>query len=561
MKSIVEWLGRGGIAARVRGRTVPAAVALAAMLVSGCTSLPPLADRTESRAVPAAAGTRLHAAVGPWTSTRAGLTGIRPLTDGREAFAARLALAEAAERTLDLQYYIWHGDVSGRLMFEAVRRAADRGVRVRLLLDDNNTKGLDATLAALDAHPNVEVRLFNPFPSRRWRLLGYATDFGRLNRRMHNKSFTADGAATIVGGRNVGDEYFAATDAVGFVDLDVIAIGAAVVAVAESFDAYWASESAYPADRVLRAATPADVAAFEARGRATLESEEARRYADSVRASDAVRALMNRRAEWEWGEAQLVVDDPRKGLGRAARKDFLMSSLEHVLGPIERELHLVSPYFVPMKEGVAMLAEMRRRGVQVSVLTNSLEATDVAAVHAGYAKRRKALLAAGVQLYEMKRSAVMPGDAAVDRRWFTGGRGREPNSGSAEDVDGAGTAESGRRRGGGSSGGASLHAKTFAVDRERLFVGSFNFDPRSAALNTEMGLVIRSPALASRLADLFAREIPQMAYEVRRVGDGSLDWIERYGTESHVHATEPGTTGPQRTAVGLMSLLPIDWLL
>jgi putative cardiolipin synthase len=546
---------------RLRAGSVVRAAALvaAAAFVSGCATLPPLDGRTASSVLPAAAGTRLHSAIAPATTTRAGQTGIFPLIDGGEAFAARVALAESAERTLDLQYYIWHGDVSGRLMFETVRRAADRGVRVRLLLDDNNTKGLDATLAALDAHPNVEVRLFNPFASRKHRLLGYATDFGRLNRRMHNKSFTADGVATIVGGRNVGDEYFAATDAVGFVDLDVVAIGAAVDDVAKSFDDYWASESSYPVDRLLPAATPADVAALAARGRATLESDEARRYADSLRESGVVRDLLQRRSDWEWGEAQLVVDDPRKGLGRAERKDYLMSSLEHVLGPIRRELHLVSPYFVPMKEGVAALSAMERRGVQVAVLTNSLEATDVAAVHAGYAKRRRALLDAGVQLYEMKRSAAaVPVGIAHRQRWFTGGRGSGPNSGSNAAP---GSTAGSDLTSGGSSGGASLHAKTFAVDRERIFVGSFNFDPRSAALNTEMGLVIRSPALAGRLADLYAQQIPQISYEVRRAAGGGLEWVEREGSVEWVHTTEPGTTRLQRFGVGVLQRLPIDWLL
>jgi cardiolipin synthase C len=536
---------------RISGRGRPhrgawlALVSLGAALLTGCGSLPSLEGRTATTAMPAGTGTQLDTAIAPLMAAKPGLTGIHPLHDGREAFAARVALADAAERSLDVQYYIWHGDVSGRLMFEVLRRAADRGIRVRLLLDDNGVWGLDPTIAALDAHANVEVRLFNPFANRTLRLLGYATDFGRLNRRMHNKSFTADGVATIVGGRNVGDEYFAAGDGIGFVDLDVIAIGAVVPQVAESFDNYWNSRSAYPADRIVSAATPADVSALAARGRATLESDAGRGYAASVRQTDFVRRVLQGSLEWDWSEAQLVVDDPAKGLGRAERKDLLMSSFEHVVGSARREAHVVSPYFVPMREGVAAFAGMQRRGVQVSILTNALEATDVTAVHAGYAKRRKALLQSGVRLYELKRSA-----AAVSA---SGTRG-DPKLQVATGGPGL--------QGSAPGSGASLHAKTFAVDRERMFVGSFNFDPRSAALNTEMGLVLRSPALANRLADAFRTQIPQASYEVMLAPDGAgLHWIERVDGREVVHTTEPGTTWFRRFLVGVMALLPIEWLL
>ena len=234
--------------------------------ITGCSSLPTLAGRTQTSAIGADASTRLHDALAPLTAQHPGLTGIYTLSEGRAAFAARMALAGAAQQSLDVQYYIWHEDVSGELMFDALRRAAERGVRVRLLLDDNNTKGMDPTLAALNAQPNVELRLFNPFVNRWARLWGYATDFSRLNRRMHNKSFTADGMATIIGGRNIGDEYFGASDDIGFIDLDVIAIGAAVTDVEKSFDDYWNSASAYPADRILPAATPAQISSFATQG-------------------------------------------------------------------------------------------------------------------------------------------------------------------------------------------------------------------------------------------------------------------------------------------------------
>ena len=500
--------------------------------ITGCSSLPTLAGRTQTSAIGADASTRLHEALAPLTAQHPGLTGIYALGEGRAAFAARMALAAAAQRSLDVQYYIWHEDVSGELMFDALRRAAERGVRVRLLLDDNNTEGMDATLAALNAQPNVELRLFNPFVNRWARLWGYATDFSRLNRRMHNKSFTADGVATIVGGRNIGDEYFSAGEGIGFIDLDVIAIGAVVSDVEKSFDDYWISASAYPAGRILPAATPAQLSKFATQGIEVGDSASGQEYMAAVRKTEIVHDMIARQMDWEWCEAQLIVDDPAKALDRAKREDFLLAGIERVVGPPKSELHLVSPYFVPTKNGVAAFSKMRARGVQVSILTNALEATDVAAVHAGYAKHRKELLRQGVQLWELKRSA-----AAV------------PVGGSA----GSGSS--------GESGGASLHAKTFTVDREQVFVGSFNFDPRSAALNTEMGLVLRSPALAGRLANAFDQRIPAVAYQVRLTPRGGLQWIERQPQGEVVYDTEPGTSGWRRFGVDVLSLLPIDWLL
>ncbi len=509
--------------------------------ITGCSTLPTLAGRTVTVSIGGEPGTALYDSLAPLTAQHPGLTGIHSLDEGREAFAARVALAETAQRSLDVQYYIWHEDVSGMLLLDALRRAAERGVRVRLLLDDNNTKGMDPTLAAFNAHPNVELRLFNPFPNRSARVCGYMTDFSRLNRRMHNKSFTADGVATIVGGRNIGDEYFGAGEDIGYIDLDVIAIGAAVPDVQKSFDEYWSSASAYPANRMLPAATPELIAKFDGQGVETSQSARAQGYMDAVRETEIVHKMITRQMDWEWAEARLVVDDPAKALDRAKRKDYLMSSLEHVIGPAKSELRLVSPYFVPTKAGVAGFTRMRERGVQISILTNALEATDVAAVHAGYAKWRKDLLLRGVKLWELRRTAVAAPLGGV--------------AGRTKSSSGGGYGSTGQ------SHGASLHAKTFAVDREQLFVGSFNFDPRSAALNTEMGLVIRSTVLAGRVSRAFDDRIPTQAYEVQLTPQGELQWVERQAQGETVYHTEPGTSGWRRFCVKIISLLPIDWLL
>ncbi len=468
--------------------------------------------------------TRLGLAISPTCAANPGRTGIYGLADPREAFAARALLAAAAERRIDAQSYIWRDDDTGRLLFEALWRAAERGVQVRLLLDDNNTSGLDGILAALDSHPNLEVRLYNPLAWRRARILNYATDFRRSNHRMHNQSFTADGETTIVGGRNVGNEYFGAGAGMIFADLDVLAVGPVVQDVSAAFERYWNSASASPVSHVLGAADPAEVGRLSARFAQARTAATVVEYVDSLRDTALVDELLSERLTLDWVDARLVCDDPEKTVASERREDLLMlPRMLELVGRPARQLDLVSPYFVPMSEGSTAFETLARGGVRVRVLTNSLEATDVAAVHAGYAKRRKGLLEAGVELFELKR---------VSKRKSSRG-----------------------------SSSASLHAKTFAVDRMRVFVGSFNFDPRSAELNTEMGLILHSPALAQEIAGGFDTEVPLRAYEVRRGGDGSLRWIENAPSGRKQHAKEPGTGFLRRASIGVLSKLPIEWLL
>lgn len=493
-----------------------------------CSRLPALGNRPTSTTPTDTAATTIGAAIAPRLAAHPGLSGIVPLRDARDAFAARYMLASRAERTLDVQYYIWRRDLSGTLLFRSLCDAADRGVRVRLLLDDNNTPGLDPTLAALDAHPLIEVRLFNPFVVRRSRLVGYLTNFSRLNRRMHNKSFTADNQATIVGGRNVGDEYFGATDGVLFTDVDVLAIGPVVQETSRDFDRYWASPVAYPVDRLLRPVSAGRIAEIKAAAVRVERDPAAVAYMTALRAAPFVRDLVAGTLAMEWAPARLISDDPAKVLGRAKREDLLPEKMKRIFGQPAAGVDLVSPYFVPGAEGVRLFSEWAARGVTVRILTNALEATDVAAVHAGYAKRRKALLAAGITLYELR---VRPEHRNVANAGPFG------------------------------SSGSSLHAKTFAVDGSRVFVGSFNFDPRSAELNTEMGFVIDSPALAGLIATAFRTTVPVNAYRVRLSESGKVQWLGRRDGETVRYDVEPGTSLRQRAAVSLLSLLPIEWLL
>lgn len=503
---------------------------LLSALLGGCAELPSLAGRTPSVTLLDTSDTKLGLAILPLAAQHPGVSGIYALSDGRDAFAARALLAAAAQRTLDVQYYIWHKDITGTLLFDALRQAAERGVRVRLLLDDNSTAELDDTLALLSRQPNLEIRLFNPFTLRSPRALGFLTDFSRLNRRMHNKSFTADNQATIVGGRNVGDEYFGAAGDVLFADLDVLVIGSVVGDVSQDFDRYWNSPSAYPATLLIKPPSKGDAGDIALEADRIDDTKAAEEYVQAMRTSPFVRQLIERQLPFEWAPTRLVSDDPAKVLDQARPGSGVAAKLKNLLGVPGKELDLVSPYFVPGKSGTQAFAELAKEGVNVRILTNALEATDVAAVHAGYAKWRKPLLEAGVTLYESRRS------------W---------DEGDAREKTG--------RFG---SSASSLHAKTFAVDDQRIFVGSFNFDPRSIDLNTEMGLVIDSPALAGKLGQAMRGSIPQRAYQVLLGDDGALYWIARDANGGITrYDTEPGTSVWKRMGVSILSVLPIDWLL
>ena len=525
------------LADRIARRVVTTVLFHAIALVQGCAALPSLESRIPSAMMSDTSDTQLGRAAKLLTEAHPGESGVVALRTGRDAFAARVMLAEAAERTLDLQYYIWHADMSGTLLLDAVRRAAARGVRVRILLDDNNTAGLDSTLAALSALPNIELRLFNPFAFRDSRAVALVGDFTRLNRRMHNKSFTADNQATIVGGRNVGDEYFGADDELLFFDLDVLAIGPVVSDVSEDFDRYWSSASSYPVLSLVPPAAAEAKVALAQRFETLRGDPAAHEYRQAFAASSFVADMLARRLTFDWAPVQLVSDDPAKVLGEAADTELLWTRLKRMIGRPRSELVLSSPYFVPGKRGVDDFAAMTAAGVRITVLTNSLAATDVPAVHAGYAKRRAALLRAGVMLFELKREL------------YPASTGETPESGSAA------------RSGSQGSSGSSLHAKAFTVDAERVFIGSFNFDPRSARLNTEMGLVIDSPALAASMAEVLRRRLAENAYRVRIDDRGKLQWVETVAGREVVHDEEPGTTFWSRLGVSLLSVLPIEWLL
>ena len=372
------------------------------------------------------------------------------------------------------------------------------------------------------------MRLVNPLPLRGWlKPLGYVTDFRRAQRRMHNKSFSADGQASIVGGRNVGNEYCGATDSVVFADLDVLAIGPAVLAIEQDFDRYWNHGAAYPV-------APGSLEGLRRSGQALVQSPAARDYRQALEATPFVQHLLQAQLPMDWSVAHLVSDPPEKIQGQAPSTALIGEQLRRAIGTPTQSLDLVSPYFVPTAAGVQAFAQLGAQGLRVRILTNALEATDVAIVHSGYAKYRKPLLQAGIALYE-KRGA--PPDYAED-----GDRLRLQLASLG-------------------SSGSSLHAKTFAVDGQRAFVGSFNFDPRSLQLNTEMGLMIESPRLAQQTSHSFDQTIPALAYRISLNAQGQLRWHSGVGDPAPVYDTEPQSSWHQRLSLWFLGLLPIEWLL
>ena len=493
--------------------------------------------------------TRLAQGAARQSADHPDLSGLHLLEDGVDAFAARLLLVRSAQRTLDLQYYIWHGDRTGTLLLEELHKAAERGVRVRLLLDDNGIAGLDRVLAALDAHPWMEVRLFNPFRIRWPKSIGYLTDFRRLNRRMHNKSFTADGAVTIVGGRNVGDEYFGAGKGALFADLDVLAIGPVVADVAADFQRYWECAAAFPATQILRPVSPHHRRKLVRRASIVERDPSARAYVERLETLPLVQQVEDASMPFQWAKVEMISDDPAKAQGQAGRDGLLAGRLMKAIGEPTSQLGVISGYFVPGEQGVDQFCELAGRGVEVCILTNGYSATDVPLVHAGYAPWRRQLLEAGVHLFEIARRAENDPSRKDRRRHERKG----VRLGIGSNLAGSGSGVLAAHR----AGASTLHAKTFTVDRQRLFIGSFNLDPRSIELNTELGFIIHNPKMAGQVADAFHDTIPAAAWRVRLTGDGAMEW--QRGDETC--RDEPGMGTAGHLLIAIASRLPIAWLL
>ena len=516
-------------------------VALCALAATGgCATLRTDVPRPSSTALPPSATSPAAREAQRETQAHPGQSGFRLLVRNTDALMSRIVLADHAMRSIDLQYYIFDDDATGRLLAQRLLAAADRGVRVRLLLDDLDVAKQDPLLDALDAHRNIEVRLFNPFPVRNravWsKGLQFLVDGARLNRRMHNKSFTVDNMFTIVGGRNIGDAYFDAGNDVHFRDLDVLAIGPVVEETSRVFDEYWNSDSAFPVTAYTnKRATARNLS----HARAALQGD-ARRFAESDYAQAMLDTLpggasADRHGDWDWGVARVVADDPSKAdPGTDRRALHIGHDIRAMLDAATSNVQIVSPYFVPGRKGTSYLQGVAARGVSIAVLTNSLAATDETEVHAGYSRYRRDLLESGIALYELR---PMPGVQPKDAH--------------------------------GTSSGVSLHAKTLVVDGREVFVGSMNMDPRSRSLNTEMGIVVDSPALAAKITRFFAQATqPENAFRVdlapkdgEPLSRAPLRWTARDDGRTVTFDHDPDTSAARRAEVDLLKLLPIESLL
>ncbi len=506
----------------------------ALLALTGCGSLPKDVDRPVSRALSAPQGTplgQLAASLTPRTA-RAGDSGFALVGSPNEAFSTRLALTQAATRTLDIQYYAIHADASSRDLLRAVRQAAARGVRVRILLDDFNSTGRNALVMGMAFAPNVEMRMFNPLPGGRGagmlRAVGALGDFQRMQHRMHNKLYVADNAWGITGGRNLGDAYFGTADGSNFVDMDILAIGPVVPQMSASFDQYWNNPLAYPVQSLISAeelrtlreqvAASTDAADHAAPGPAADHAAPPPSSAASAAdaAGSAVHATVNPPTDKDqdappaplpdaldlqklpliWAPGTLIVDKPFKlvpELNDTYTEDTVVDGMLSLMQGAQRDVLIVSPYFVPGEAMMKVFADMRRRGVRVRVLTNSLASNDAPLAHVGYARYRKQLLQLGVELYEMRALKSQH----LDRTVFGSGAGGSK---------------------------ASLHSKMFIFDGRVISIGSMNLDLRSQLQNTEVALVIRSGALSREAAAQIEDVFDDSAWKLELTPAGGLLW-------------------------------------
>ncbi|WP_290631883.1 phospholipase D family protein [Aquisalimonas sp.] len=508
-------------------------VALAALLLAACAPIRQEPETPRMSPEPAADSASLGAWLDSVPEAREGATGFRLLAFGGEAYEWRLSAARAAEERLHVQYYIWQDDAAGRALIAELLAAADRGVDVSMLLDDMDVRGDDRSLAILDSHPNVSVRVFNPFRSR-WGVLRAGVEFvfrgSHLNHRMHNKAWIADGQLAIIGGRNIGDEYFDAGETYNFSDLDVAMAGRLALEADHAFVCYWNSPAAIPVQQIRR--VEKEAAVLEAHRTLLDDWMDTHRedhpllgLAQGER-GERLRALQDEDGYTWTSDAELVVDDAAKGLGEDTLEPGVIEVLLARYAGLERELVLISPYFVPGAEGTALLVDLVDRGVDVGVLTNSLAATDVAFAHSGYARRRQALLEGGVTLHELRPSA-----------WS-----------SVQSEYGSGLGLGSSR--------ASLHSKAQLLDGEEVFIGSFNLDPRSANINTEMGVFVADPTLVRELRQLYDASVePALAYRVTLDDGGRVQWLDGDGTR---YTRDPKAGFWRRFGAGAARLLPIE---
>ena len=501
-------------------RSFATAFVLAALL-SGCASLPKVTNKPVSMAIPASADTvwgKLAAA----SAEGRNLSGVRLIASGEEAFASLLTLADHAQSSIDIQQYIIEQDDSARAVLRHVRAAAERGVRVRILIDDLNTAGKDRRLLHLSEQPNMQVRVFNPFPAGRLNLMTRfvfsATEIPRINHRMHDKLFVVDDAIAITGGRNIADQYFVRSKDSNFVDLDVVVAGPVVPQLSATFDAFWNSRFAYPI---------ASLAAKETDNPARQSTTDP---AVGPEANVLEQDLLAGKLTMAWAPAAVLADAPAKiaGENNPEQVEPVSDSMADLMGTASEDVTVISPYFVPGNKGVALMRNLISRGVRVRVLTNSLATTDSPLVHIGYSRYRRDLLKAGVELYELR-----PVLGQKKKRFHPFKSGR-----------------------------ASLHAKAIVIDHKTVFIGSMNMDARSARTNSELGVVVRNAGIAHQVESLFDDAASDGSFVLGLTPQGRIEWtFDDGGGEHRVWHKDPDTSAMLRFGLKLLSPLAADGLL
>ena len=496
-------------------------VLTAAALLSGCATVSFDQPKSESTYFTDTAQTELGQWSTLWVNEHDGASGFYPLTGGMDALAARLGLAERAQKSLDLQYFLMKSDKAGLVISKSLLIAADRGVRVRLLLDDVFTSASDSKLVLLNEHSNIEVRLFNPVSRSGSTSLNFVFDFRRANRRMHNKSFSVDNAVSIIGGRNIGEEYFDLKDGAVFVDFEVLAFGPVVSEISESFDDFWNHSHALPIEYVAKPNKNESLASYRATTGKDLRVLYDDVYAGAFK-NDVLQDIFTESRSLYPASAKVIADSPDKLKAKVGPEhQLLLNELRELLLGAERELIFVSPYYVPLDNGVQFARDVMSRGIEVIMITNSLASNNHIAAHSGYSKYRRDVIRAGMQLYEIRANA---------------GRLMGDNEDGPEQM--------------------TLHTKLIIVDRRYLLVGSPNMDPRSLEINAEKGLIIDSEPLARGIAERIDELLPNIAYRVVENDSGKLEWQGRIDGQDVVETTEPLASRWRRFKAWFMKIVP-----
>lgn len=501
------------------------AMLMLCLLLTACTSVPFDYPKQPSRSVPGSTDTYYGQRLAEWTAANgADMTGSVMLIQGMDALGARLTMMERAQATIDAQYFLLKPDRAGDLFLGKLLRAADRGVRVRLLLDDIFTPRRDRIFAILSSHPNVEVRLFNPASRASPAAWSMLWDFSRVNRRMHNKAFIVDGSIAIMGGRNIAEEYFELKPQQAFDDFEMLVFGDVVPDIAASFDRFWNSSQTVPIEAFHESDKPQRLQRWRDHMAAVISGDIDSPYAAAVN-SPFLQQVIDGEVAAYVSTARLYYDSPRKLRKSRSESEHrrLEAAVTERLRSAREEIIIITPYLVPRDLSYGILRELRERGVRVVLITNSLASTNHVAVHSAYGPRRRGMLEAGAELYEIR----------VDKA--------PPFSRDASEAE-----------------RVTLHTKAIVIDGEQLFVGSLNLDPRSIEINTEVGLFIDSPQAASDYRKLVYRELPRYSYRLAMDGRGRLRWHYDHEGESHTFTHEPDTSFWRRFKAGFYRLLPLD---